>query len=260
MNRPLLARRHALVATLAGLGGGAWCADAPLLLAGESLPPFTFERERAPAGLHWELCERLMQGLGRPVRWVQMPWRRALLDMEAGQLDGIIGTTRGHLNEREAQMLFANEPLSHVSTHFVSLSSRPFRFDGLFMLRGMRVAVLGGYAHSPDFMAAGYFQRQTASSHRQCLRMLLAGRVDVALVDLAATRYFIHAEQGGERLFVDPHPVGRGQLLLGLSRSARHQELATQFDAALRAFKRGPAYAALLKRYGLQRADVEGLA
>lgn len=254
-------RRTFLTAGLALAGGrlspSALAAPPALLLAGEPLPPFTFEQGGRPAGLHWDLCEHLMRELGQPVRWALMPWRRALMDLSTGQLGGIMGTTRGHLNEREAQMVFSEEPLSHVSNHFVSLSERPVRFDGLFTLRGLRVAMLGGYQHSPDFMAAQYFYRQSAINHTQCLRMLLMGRVDVALVDLAATRYFIHAERLRERLLIDPEPYGSGRLLLGLSRSDAHAELMKRFDDALRRFKRERAYELMLERYGLKRADVE---
>lgn len=257
--RPLARRPLLLLAALAASTGRAALA-APLLLAGEPLPPFSFEQAGQPAGLHWALCEQVMGRLGQTLRWEQLPWRRALADLATGRLDGIIGTTRGHLSEREEQMVFADEALSHVSTHFVSLRERPFRFDGLFTLRGLRVGVMGGYQHSPDFMAAAYFQRQSTLNHEACLRMLLVGRVDVALVDLAATRYFQHAEGLRERLHIDPHPFGRGQLLLGLARSPAHEALARRFSAALRAFKRTADYETLLRAYGLQRADVEALA
>lgn len=260
MNPPRsLARRPLLVAALAAATGRA-ASGPPLVLAGEPLPPFTFERGGRPAGLHWALCEKVMSQLGQPLGWEQLPWRRALADLAQGRLGGIMGTTRGHLNEREEHMVFADEALSHVSSHFVSLSDRPFRFDGLFTLRGLRVGVMGGYQHRPDFMAATYFQRQSTLNHETCLRMLLVGRVDVALVDLAATRYFLHAEGLQERLHIDPHPFGRGQLLLGLARSPAHEALALRFSAALRAFKRTADYATLLKAYGLQRSDVEASA
>lgn len=248
------ARRHALLAPVALLPAAR--ADAMLVLAGEELAPYSFEEKGRPLGLHLRLCREALAPLGLSLQWRPSPWRRALADLDAGLLDGVIGATRGNLNEREQQMAFPDEPLSWTHSVFVSRRERPVVFDGLFTLRGLRIAVLAGYQYSPDFMAAAYFERQAAASHAQSLRMLLAGRVEAALMDVASARFQIHQQRLTEQLYVDTTPVAPGRLYLGFSRKRGQERWAKPFGAALRAFKRGPGFDRLLADYRLSRADV----
>jgi len=246
---------------LLGLAAGAALptvalAAPPLLLGGEALPPYSFETEGQVGGLHLALCEAALAPLGLQMQWRPMPWRRALADLEAGLLDGVIGATRGHLNERELLMAFPDEPLSWTHNVFVSRRSRPLVFDGLFTLRGLRVAVLAGYQYRPDFMAAPYFHRQPAATHAQSLRMLLADRVDAALLDVATARYLIREQRLADQLQIDPTPIAPGRLYLGLSRRRQLARWAQPFATALRAYKRRPAFADLLAQYGLGMVDV----
>lgn len=230
-------------------------AGSTLMLGGEAAPPYAIEGGGG-SGLHLALCRAALGSLGLSMQWQAMPWRRALADLESGQLDGVVGATRGHLNEREALMAFPDEPLSWTHNVFVSLRSRPLHFDGLFTLRGLRIAVLAGYQYRPDFMAAAYFQRQPAAHHAQSLRMLLAGRVDAALVEVATARTLIRKLGLGDKLQLDATAIAPGRLYLGLSRQRGQARWAEPVSAALRAFKRGPAFAALLAQVGLQASDV----
>lgn len=229
---------------------------AVLQLAGEALPPYSFMRADRPAGLHLALCQRVLTELGLGLQWQIRPWRRALVDLEAGLLDGIVGATRGNLNEREAVMAFPDEPLSWTHNVLVSKRERPLVFDGLFTLRGLRIAVLSGYQYSPDFMAAAYFERQPSVNHEQSLRMLLADRVDAALLDVATARFLIREQGLQHRLHIDPSPIASGRLYLGFSRHRSLARWALPFAQALRRFKRGRDFAPLLAQYGLGVADV----
>lgn len=254
---PVASRRRQLL----GLGSllclpKARATGASLVLGGEALPPYCFRLGDRSAGLHLDLCATALAPLNLRLSWQPMPWRRALADLESGLLDGVVGATRGNLNEREVLMAFPDEPLSWTHNVFVSRRERPLVFDGLFTLRGLRIAVLNGYQYSPDLMAAAYFQRQPAANHGQSLRMLLAGRVDAALLDIATARHLI-AEQGLQsELHIDAAPVAPGRLYLGFSRQRGQARWAAPFSAALRRFKRGPAFTPLLARYGLGLSDV----
>jgi polar amino acid transport system substrate-binding protein len=256
MALPLPRRRSLLAAAVASGLAPARAEPATLLLAGEALPPYSFEAGGGSQGLHLALCEAALAPLGLRLQWQPMPWRRALADLEGGLIDGVIGATRGNLNEREVLMAFPDEPLSWTHNVFVSRRERSLVFDGLFTLRGLRVAVLNGYQYSPDFMAAAYFQRQSAANHGQSLRMLMAGRVDAALLDVASARYLIREQGLQASLHIDAAPIAPGRLYLGFSRQREQARWAEPFAAALRRFKRGPRFAPLLAQYGLGLADV----
>ena len=230
----------------------------PLRVAAESFPPFSYLLDGQVQGLDFELARTVLSGLGLSLQLSILPWKRALLDIEAGELDAVLGVSRGGLNEREEMLAFPDEPLSTAFSQFYFRSDRPFVFDGLFTLKGKRVAVLAGYRHPPDFSAAAYFVREPSATHEQSLRKLLAGRVDLALVHGAVGEYLIRREGWGEQLKADPAAIAPGRLYMGFSRQRGHTLLAERFGTALQRFKRGEAYRRLLARYGLRPEVLAG--
>jgi polar amino acid transport system substrate-binding protein len=86
--------------------------------------------------------------------------------------------------------------------------------------------------------------------------MLLAGRVEAALLDVASARYLIAQQDLSERVHVDDAAIAPGRLYLGFSRQRGMARWAEPFGAALRAYKRKPGFARLLAGYGLRPADV----
>jgi polar amino acid transport system substrate-binding protein len=253
-----VARRH-LPWALASLHCSAgWAALPPLRVAAESFPPFSHQTDGRVEGLDFELVSRVLAGLGLRLELSILPWKRALLDLESGVLDAVLGVSRGGLNEREEMLAFPDEPMSTAFSRFYFHVERPFVFDGLFTLKGKRVAVLAGYRHPPDFSAAAYFVREPSATHEQSLRKLLARRVDLALVHGAVGEYLIRREGWGEQLRADEAAIAPGRLYMGFSRQRGHALLAERFSKALRRFKQGADYRRLLARYGLRPEVLAG--
>jgi polar amino acid transport system substrate-binding protein len=252
--RMSLDRRHWMLSSLAaGLGGSAAAANGePLVLAAESFPPFSQMVEGQAQGLDWDVVQAVLSMLGLTARLEILPWKRALLDLEQGLLDGLIGVSPGDLNEREVVLAFPDEPLSGSHSRFFYRRAQPFVFDGLFTLKGKRISVLTGYQYPPDFNNAPYFQRDPSATHEQSLRKLLAQRVDLALVHAGVGEHLLQREGWASELAADPTPIAPGRLYVGFSRQRGRSALAQRFGQALRHFKAQPAYARLLARYGLK--------
>lgn len=247
-----------MLASLAG-PSTALAARPKLRLAAENFPPFSHVENGQPKGLDWEVVRPVLDGLGFDAELHVMPWKRALRDVAQGELDAVIGGTRGDLNEREELLAFPDEPLSASFSRLYFRRERPFVFDGLFTLKGKSVAVVAGYSLPPDFNAATYFHRQAVNTHEQCLRMLLAGRVDLALVHAGVAEHLIRREGWRSQLGADPTPIAPGQLYVCFSRRQGHEALARRFGEALRKYKQGPAYAALLDSYGVPAETLKGV-
>jgi len=225
---------------------------APLQLAAEVFPPFSQWVQGRAEGLDCELVRAVLAGLGRGAEIQLLPWKRALLELERGTLDGVIGISRGNLNEREEMLAFPEEPLAGSHSHLYFRVEQPFAFDGLFTLKGRSVAVLAGYQYPPDFMAAAYFRREPSATHEQSLRKLLARRVDLALVHAGVGEHLLQREGWQRELAADPTPLAPGRLYVGFARQRGHALLAQRFGEALRRYKAQPAYRALLARYGVR--------
>lgn len=253
-----LSRRQTL-ACGAALGMPVQAALAPLQLAAENFPPFSQWVQGRAEGLDCELVRAVLGGLGRGAEIQLLPWKRALLELERGGLDGVIGISRGNLNEREEVLAFPDEPLAGSHSHFYFRRDQPFAFDGLFTLKGRSVAVLAGYQYPPDFMAAAYFQREPSATHEQSLRKLLARRVDLALVHAGVAEHLVQREGWHKELAADPTPIAPGRLYVGFARQRGHSQLAQRFGEALRRYKAQPAYRALLARYGVRPENLQTL-
>lgn len=89
--------------------------------------------------------------------------------------------------------------------------------------------------------------------------MLLAGRVDLALVHAGVAEHLIRREGWRAQLGADPTPIAPGQLYVCFSRRLGHEALARRFGEALRKYKLGPAYAALLESYGIPAEMLRGV-
>lgn len=252
--------RRQIVSSGVALGLPAVAGHLPLQLAAEVFPPFSQQVQGRVEGLDCELVREVLGGLGLRSEIQLLPWKRALLELERGALDGVIGISRGSLNEREEVLAFPDEPLAGSHSHFYFRREQPFVFDGLFTLKGRTVAVLAGYQYPPDFMAAAYFTREPSATHEQSLRKLMAKRVDLALVHAGVGEHLVQRENWTDSLAADPAAIAPGRLYVGFARQRGHALLAQRFSEALRRYKTRPGYRSLLARYGLRPESLQAQA
>lgn len=220
----------------------------PLRIVSEAWPPYVYEVDGELRGLDYEVAQEVFRRLGLATTWQLMPWKRCLLDLQQGRADAILDVF--HSRERDAWMTVAEEPLSHIEFVLFYNRERPHTFTRLEDLAGLTVGVSAGYLYpNPAFSDSPLFVREAAASHEANFGKLQRQRVDLVINDRRAGLYLL--EQLGLRKVIAQHPpiIGNAPLYLGLSRSAKHEKLATRFSHALRAFKQEPAYAALQARY-----------
>lgn len=220
----------------------------PLRIVSEAWPPYIHDDNGVLRGLDYEAAHTVLQRLGVEVEWQLLPWRRCLMAMEQGQADGILDIF--HTSEREASMLFPDEPLSQVEFVLFYAKANPHPFHRLADLRGLKIGVSAGYWYSDRaFRESTLFTREPAPSHVANFGKLVRKRVDLVINDRRGGHFAL--TQAGLDKHVRQHPrvISRDQMYLGLRRDAGFEELARRFANELRRFKREPAYAALQARY-----------
>lgn len=243
---PLLQRQLIAALLFACLGLAAQAQ--PLRIVSEAWPPYIHDDNGALRGLDYETTHTVLQRLGVEVEWQLLPWRRCLLALEQGRADGILDIFR--TPEREASMLFADEPLSQVEFVLFYARANPYPFHSLADLRGLKIGVSAGYWYSNRaFRESALFTREPAPSHVANFGKLVRKRVDLVINDRRGGHFAL--VQAGLDNQVSQHPrvISRDQMYLGLRRAAGHAQLARRFANELRRFKREPAYAALQARY-----------
>lgn len=229
----------------------------PLRIVSEPWAPYVFEENGQPRGLDYETSAIVFQRLGVDVQWSLLPWKRCLAELQSGQADGVLDIF--HTRERETQMLFPGEPLSQVEFVLFYARKRPYPFDRLSDLQGLKVGVSPGYWYAEEaFRTSPLFIREPAPTHEANLGKLVRDRVDLVVNDRRAGHFLLR--QMGLDAEVAQHTkvVSRDRLYLAFRRQPHLQNLAERFGEELRRFKQEPAYAALQARYRVPHGDDEG--
>jgi len=219
-----------------------------LRIVTEPWAPYVYEENGEPRGLDYDTTTIVLQRIGVEVEWHFLPWKRCLSMFEKGQADGILDIFR--TAEREAQMVFHEEPLSSVELVLFYAKARPHPFQNLDDLRGLTVGVSPGYWYANQaFRESTLFTREPAPTHEANFGKLMRGRIDFLITDRRAG-HFLAAQLGLDHQ-IDHHPQSISQELmyLGLRRNPRLEALAARFSTELRRFKSEQAYAALEARY-----------
>lgn len=207
-----------------------------LRLAYEHYPPFEYSEKGRIAGVNAELVAEACRRLGIEARFVEIPFARALYDLECGVLDGVFSLFR--TSEREALLYYADEPLGETVTAVVTRSDRCVPWKGLESLRGHAVGRVRGYAHGPKVDAMKQLAFTEVKDSVCLFRMLDSGHIDVALCNLDVFGH-IHAASGCGWDITVLQVLVRKPLYIGFSRALgeRGRKLAEDFASELRAVK-----------------------
>ena len=150
-----------------------------LRLVATEFPPYTsasLEGDGSAAVITRAALERV--GLTMTLQF--RPWARALAELQNGQWDGIIGAW--YQPDREAYMAFP-QPLGITNRiGFLARAGTTLAVGDLSRLGGLKIGVVRDYANPPAFDRAN-LQRDEALDDLSNLRKLLAGRVDLILID-----------------------------------------------------------------------------
>jgi polar amino acid transport system substrate-binding protein len=184
-------RRRSLTLTLLGAGAGAAPARgaAPLRLVAEVDPPYVLPgHEPLGAGIDIDIARQaLALGQGPDFRVQLLPFRRALILLENGQADLTLGL--GITPERERYLAFSQPYGGEVRHQFISATGSRVRVRALDDLRSLRVGLVRGYAYPEGVMRTIGQPASWASSKSALLRMVVAQRIDVAVMEAQAARW-----------------------------------------------------------------------
>ena len=219
-----------------------------LRLVTDAWAPYVYEDNGQAAGLDYEITLEVLQRLGVTLDLQFLPWKRCLLALEQGHADGILDIF--HLPEREASMLFVEEPLSEVELVLFYARNRPYPYESLEDLRELVIGISPGYWYNDEtFRTSTLFRREEAPTHEANLGKLIRHRVDLVVNDRRAGLY-LGAQLGLQgQIDYNRKAVGHDRMYLALRHDPKLARLAVSFAAELRRFKREPAYAQLQRRY-----------
>lgn len=162
----------------------------PWRLVATEFPPYT-SAAIADGGTAVAITQAAVERVGLAMDLQYRPWVRALAELQQGQWDGVIGAW--HSIEREKFLLFPR-PLGITNRiGFMARAGSNIAVDDLARLGGLKIGTVRDYANPPAFERAP-LQREEAVDDVTNLRKLLAGRIDLVLVDKGVAFHLLQTQ------------------------------------------------------------------
>lgn len=206
-------------------------------------------------GVRFELTQEALRRMGCQFKLVELPWARALIELEAGRLDMLPGALRRP--EREVYAHFSkplqrspNVLFAHVDA---PLDPRARRLTDI-AATGFRLGVQIGVSYGPDFVAlsadpAFVDRLQKLTSRRSLWQMMALRRIDGVIADEATGRYELRELGLTEQIRQTAVVVSDEPALVMFSKRTVSAEFVSRFDAVIAEMERDGSLAAVLWRY-----------
>lgn len=251
--------RATVVAGLTALLSAASVHAETVVLAADEWCPYNCSPNDPRPGYMIEIARKALESAGHQVKYVVMPWSRALAETRAGRIDGAVGAT-------EAEYPSAVYPSVPLGLSGNALAMRPeraagFRFEGVASLKTLKIGGAQNYSYDEgpideyfaSAAASGMVELLSGSEiQSQNLRKLLAGRVDAVIDDGNVLRLAITEMQPRPEIVLVPVDEP-GPLSIAFSEakpsSRQYADLITRTLAEMR---KSGALAELLAHYNLR--------
>lgn len=220
-------------------------------------PPYSMRlADGKLTGLNVELVEQVLARLGCRVVWVELPWARALVELEAGRLDVLPGGFRRP--EREAFAYFVAQHELSRNRLFVRQADRARVGNATRLAEvawpGLRLGVQIGVVYGPEYaelMALPEFRARLtqATTRRSLWQMLEMGRVDGVLASEASARWELAQEGLHQRIVATGVALSNEPVYVLVSKRSRDAAWAQRYQDASQALRADGTTARLVRRY-----------
>ena len=220
-------------------------------------PPYTM-RDAAGhiVGLQAELTEQALQRLGCKAVWVELPWARALVELQAGRLDMLPGALRRP--EREAYAEWVPQHIALSNRLFVR-AGHESDFGAATRLQqawrpGLKLGVQIGVVYGPDYAellgdAAFRATLTQASARRSLWQMLDIGRVDGVLASETTARWELKELGLVGRIVATPVAVPHEPAQIMFSKRSVDAALVQRFREISEALEKDGTEARIARKY-----------
>ncbi|MFK3818087.1 substrate-binding periplasmic protein [Pseudomonas sp. NPDC089407] len=243
--RPLLCVLGMLAMMLATPAPG----NDTLRLVADSWPPFN-DVNMPGGGLATSIVTTALARAGYGSVYEEVPWARALLGVGEGRYDVLINAW---YNDARANIGQFSEAYLTNRVRLLQRKGEAFRYKRQSDLYPYSIAVVRDYAYSPEFDGDTRLHKVPVRNFSSAVRMLVAGRVNLAVEDEFVARYNLQREPQEVRdgvVLVEP-PLGENTLHILVSlKHPEHKRIVARFEQAIAAMKADGSYARLLRQHG----------
>lgn len=225
-----------------------------LMLSSSHTVPKHFAQGGVASGYAVDVGKEVLRRAGYVPHAKALPWARAIREAESGA--GIMAPVFSRTPVREALFYFS-ERVMDDEVVLVQAADRQFAYRSVDDLRGRRVGTTRASRFSPQFNAVmPFMQINEDGEPQQRLAMLLAGRIDVAVIagGVHAVRY--NARLAGiplSRLYIVKSPLLLDPNYFGIPKSHPHAlEILQRINTAIGEMNADRSLPRLLEHYRQQ--------
>ena len=219
-------------------------------------PPYAFKDAQGQVrGLHVDLTKAALKRLGCDTRLVEMPWPRAILELQRGRLDLL--PAAANTRERDSFALFSRPTNSARNVLFIATRAEArYPLTSLTDIIGtdFRLAVQRGstYGNSYDALLKKpeFVQRLTyVYGQESAMRMIAADRVDGQMGDELSGLNAIHRLGLEKAVMRSKVVVSEDADHIAFSKANNDAAFVKRFDEALGAMVADGSYKRILEQY-----------
>jgi polar amino acid transport system substrate-binding protein len=205
-------------------------------------PPYSIgELGKAPTGgVAVELVNEIFNRLGVKLSIEMHPWKRTLKMAELGRADGITLLMR---DEERSQYLTFSEVVFEGKEVFYYNRDRlkTFEWSSFADLEPYKIGLVNGYTYGEDFLKAidiFGLKVEYDDSDDICLQKLMAGRIDLFLVDdLVSKTQIAQNDDMKKSLAVSSKPVTVYPYYVAFSRQSQAKDLLPEINRVISEMK-----------------------
>jgi polar amino acid transport system substrate-binding protein len=216
-------------------------------------PPNEMHIDGVLTGFHIELEQAVFKNMDLAVKFVSVPWSRALLNMKNNIDDAI--TYVGKNEERAEYIIFDRENIiSNISFAIYTRKGEEAKLNtyaDISKLSDYPGKILGllGYSYGP--LDAYEEKMKRVREIPQLVTLLLNKRFDLAVFSMEELKYMYKDKpELKELVILEGHPYNVTDVYLGFSKKKENVDLSKRFGIELNKFKASDNYKALQKKYG----------
>lgn len=215
-----------------------------LILATDEWPPYEYDHGKK--GIAVDLIKAISETEKIPVNIKVYSWARGVNLVKTRQICGIFLIQQN--TERKKYMYFMDEPL--VLGNDVLFYRKERNYKNRKNLKGLKIGVVIGYIYPSGFWKDVSQSEidNTASDTYQLLKKVLAGRVDMVIVDKRVGSYILKRMGRFNEISYIPKGYNR-EYSIAFSKKPENKVIIKKFQNGLKKIKQNGKYQKILNKY-----------
>ena len=227
-----------------------------IVLVADEWCPYNCDPVSDKPGFMVEIATIAFAKQGHTIKYITLPWARAIISVRAGWYDGIIGSGK----HETPDFIFPDTALGKATHTFYVKKENPWRYEGLDSLKAINLGVITKYSYGnllEDYIKPNKGNRKVQivtgnNALNKNIKKLLLGRIDALIEDKSVFNYHLHSTQAPDE-FTDAGAAYSEKVYIAFSpKIANSKNYAEILSNTIEELRTNGELAIILKKYGME--------